>query len=64
MKLSQKRRDAIYAAVHEEIMNARIAVAKLLSPHSSLAGSVDDVLSRAQNRAGIAAIQAAGEYMK
>lgn len=54
MKLSQKRRSAIYAAVHEEIVTLRIELIK-----QGLAPSIDVLIAQAGNRAADAAVKAA-----
>jgi hypothetical protein len=60
MKLSEKRRMAIYGAVHDRLMNLRIEVAKLTNGHSSEFGrKLDDLIYKAQCDAASGAVKAA-----
>ena len=60
MKLSEKRRTEIYAAVSNRIMDLRIALAKLPGLQSTKLGEqVDDLAYRAQCEASDAALKAA-----
>ncbi len=43
--IGKKKADDLYAVVHEEVMQARIAVRDLLTPVPGLADGVDDLLS-------------------
>lgn len=58
MKLTEKRRTAIYAAVHDRMMDLRVQIARLYVGND-VAKHVDELLFKATNQAGQAAIQAA-----
>jgi hypothetical protein len=55
MKLSEKRRQAIFAAVYDEIMNLRLWVRERTGYNST----IDSEIAQAGTRAGEAAIKAA-----
>jgi hypothetical protein len=53
-RLSKKRKQAIYDAVHDRLMDLRVEISRDPTPHT-----LDDKLSRAMDQAGHAAIEAA-----
>lgn len=57
-QLSQKRRDAIYAAVHHRLMSLRIELARL-PPGTPIDSKVDVIVAKAQGEAAAAAVKAA-----
>lgn len=58
MKLTEKRKTAIYGAVHDRLIDLRIQIAREF-PGDKVAKRVDDLLFRAMDQAGQAAIEAA-----
>lgn len=61
MILSQKRKQAIFDAVHEEIMQLRISLAKGLLKGKTNGSKIDGLIAQAGTKAGEAAIKAAQE---
>lgn len=60
MKLSERRRQAIYNAVHEELMQLRIR----LSQYPLTGSALDERLFQAQCRAASAAVAAAEQPLR
>jgi hypothetical protein len=56
MSLSKKKANALYDTVHNEIMNARIEVAKTLGDYG-VGRMVDDILSKLSHKAPEAALK-------
>lgn len=56
MKLSDKKQQRLYNVIHEEVMLARIKVAKILRQHNHLESLVDHVLSDLTVNAPMSAI--------
>lgn len=61
MILSKKRKQAIFDAVHEEIMQLRIGLAKRLLNGQANGPKIDGLIAQAGTKAGEAAIKAAQE---
>jgi len=57
MKLSNKRRQMLYSAASEPVMQARIKIARLLADDPR-GREVDEILFEAMNKAGQWAIEA------